>query len=62
MKTVILTADDFGMSPALNAAVALAHRQGLLRCASLMVTGPAVEQAVALARDLPELCLGCISP
>ena len=58
MKTVILTADDFGMSPALNAAVALAHRQGLLRCASLMVTGPAVEQAVALARDLPELCLG----
>lgn len=57
-KTVILTADDFGLSPALNGAVALAHRRGLLRCASLMVTGPAAGQAVALAREMPELCLG----
>lgn len=57
-KTVIFTADDFGLSPALNAAVVLAHRQGLLRCASLMAAGPAVEQAVALARNLPALCLG----
>ena len=57
-KTVIFTADDLGMSPALNGAVALAHRQGLLRCASLMVTGPAAPQAVALAREMPELCLG----
>jgi hopanoid biosynthesis associated protein HpnK len=57
-RTVIFTADDFGLSPALNGAVALAHRQGLLRCASLMVTGPAAPQALALSRDLPELCLG----
>jgi hopanoid biosynthesis associated protein HpnK len=57
-KTVIFTADDFGMSPALNGAVALAQPRGLLRCASLMVTGPAAKQAMALARDLPELCLG----
>jgi hopanoid biosynthesis associated protein HpnK len=58
VKTVIFTADDFGLSPALNGAVALAHTQGLLRCASLMVTGPAAEQAIALAREMPELCLG----
>jgi hopanoid biosynthesis associated protein HpnK len=58
VKKVIFTADDFGLSPALNAAVALAHRQGLLRCASLMVTAPQAEQALQLARDLPELCLG----
>jgi len=57
-KTVIFTADDFGMSPALNAAVALAHGRGLLKGASLMVTGAAVDQAVALARVTPELCLG----
>jgi len=57
-KTVIFTADDFGMSPALNGAVVLAHRQGLLRCASLMVTGPAAPQAIAMAREMPELCLG----
>ena len=57
-RTVIFTADDFGLSPALNGAVALAHGRGVLRCASLMVAGPAAEQAVAMARDLPELCLG----
>ncbi|MEW6660143.1 MAG: hopanoid biosynthesis-associated protein HpnK [Thermodesulfobacteriota bacterium] len=57
-RTVIFTADDFGMSPTLNGAVALAHRQGLLRCASLMVTGPAAPQAMAMAREMPELCLG----
>lgn len=57
-KTVIFTADDFGLSPALNGAVALAHRRGLLRCASLMVTAPWAEQAIDLARGRPELCLG----
>jgi hopanoid biosynthesis associated protein HpnK len=57
-KTVIFTADDFGLSPALNAAVALAHGRGLLRCASLMVTAPAASQATSLAREMPELCLG----
>jgi hopanoid biosynthesis associated protein HpnK len=57
-RTVIFTADDFGLSPALNGAVALAHRRGLLRCASLMAAGPAVAEAVRLARELPGLCLG----
>jgi len=55
---VIFTADDFGLSPALNGAVVLAHQQGLLRCASLMVTGPAAGQAIDFAREMPELCLG----
>ncbi|MCL6622726.1 MAG: hopanoid biosynthesis-associated protein HpnK [Syntrophobacterales bacterium] len=55
---VIFTADDFGLSPALNAAVALAHRQGVLTCASLMPGAPAAGQALALARELPRLCLG----
>ena len=57
-RTVIFTADDFGLSPALNGAVALAHGRGLLRCASLMVTAPAASQATSLAREMPELCLG----
>ena len=55
---VIFTADDFGMSPALNGAVALAHRQGVFRCASLMPGGPRAEEAYALARDLPDLIIG----
>jgi hopanoid biosynthesis associated protein HpnK len=54
----MFTADDFGLSPALNHAVALAHRFGLLRSASLMPAAPAFEQALALSRNLPGLCLG----
>ncbi len=57
-RTVIFTADDFGLSPALNGAVALAHRQGVLRCAALMPGAPEVEAAYRLARQLPDLCLG----
>ena len=55
---VMFTADDFGMSPSLNNAVALAHRFGLLRNASLMPAAPAFDQAIALSRHLPSLCLG----
>ncbi len=57
-KIAIFTADDFGLSPALNGAVALAHKQGVLGCASLMAGAPAAGQALALARELPGLCLG----
>jgi hopanoid biosynthesis associated protein HpnK len=54
----MFTADDFGLSPSLNNAVALAHHFGLLRNASLMPAAPAFDQAMALSRTLPELCLG----
>ena len=57
-KSVIFTADDFGLSAALNGAVVLAHRQGLLRSASLMPAAPAAAQAFSLAREFPGLCLG----
>jgi len=57
-RQVVFTADDFGLSPALNNAVALAHRSGLLRSASLMPAAPASVQALALSRQLPNLCLG----
>jgi len=57
-RKLIFTADDFGLSPSLNNAVALAHKKGLLGCASLMPAAPAADQALALARELPNLCLG----
>lgn len=55
---LIVNADDFGETAAVNAAVVLAHRQGLVTSASLMVTGDAWEQAVALARAHPRLRVG----
>lgn len=57
-RIVIFTGDDFGLSPALNGGVALAHLRGVLRAASLMPAGSAATQALELARDLPDLCLG----
>lgn len=54
----MFNADDFGRSDAVNRAVELAYRQGLLTSASLMVTGEAVERAFELARALPGLAVG----
>lgn len=42
----------------MNEAVELAHRQGILRAASLMVAGPAAADAVRRARALPGLGVG----
>lgn len=55
---IIVTADDFGRSPAINAAVIQAHREGVLTSASLMVAGDAWEEAVELARANPTLAVG----
>ncbi|MFP3868651.1 MAG: hopanoid biosynthesis-associated protein HpnK [Desulfobacteraceae bacterium] len=57
-RAVIITGDDFGLSSPLNQAIALAHRKGILTCASLMVGAPAWSEAVALAREMPDLCVG----
>ncbi len=55
---VIINADDFGLHPAVNAAVELAHTGGVLRSASLMVAAPAAADAINRARRLPELRVG----
>lgn len=57
-RTLLVTGDDFGKSAGVNAAIAAAHRDGILTSASLMVTGSALPEAVALARELPELSTG----
>ena len=58
MKCVIVTADDFGASSQVNEAVELAHRDGILTAASLMVTGDAAADAVARATWMPNLGVG----
>jgi hopanoid biosynthesis associated protein HpnK len=58
LKRLILTADDFGIAAEVNEAVELAHRNGVLRSASLMVGAPATQDAVARARALPSLAVG----
>jgi hopanoid biosynthesis associated protein HpnK len=57
-RELILTADDFGLHPAVNQAVELAHGYGVLNAASLMVGAPATSDAVARAGRLPGLRVG----
>ena len=57
-RRLIVNADDFGLSPSVNAAVIRAHRDGILTTASLMVNEPACAEAVQLARDNPRLGVG----
>ncbi|MDF7673569.1 hopanoid biosynthesis-associated protein HpnK [Acetobacteraceae bacterium ESL0709] len=57
-RRVIISADDFGMSQEVNEAIEQANRQGILTTASLMVAGPALEDALRRARRLPHLRLG----
>jgi len=55
---LIVTADDFGLAPEVNAAVETAHSNGILTAASLMIGAPAAADAVDRARRLPSLKVG----
>ncbi len=57
-RRLIVNADDFGLSSAVNEAVARAHAEGILTTASLMVTGAACSGAVEVARANPRLGVG----
>jgi hopanoid biosynthesis associated protein HpnK len=57
-RRLIVNADDFGRSSSVNAAVVRAHREGILTSASLMVNEAACKEAVALAREQPQLGVG----
>ena len=58
MGTLTFTADDFGLSEAVNEGIERAHRDGVLNAASLMVAGAAAEDAVRRAKRLPGLRVG----
>lgn len=58
MRSLIVTGDDFGFSRGVNRGVVEAYDRGILTSASLMVTGGAAAEAVALARSRPDLAVG----
>jgi hopanoid biosynthesis associated protein HpnK len=58
MKKLIITSDDFGLSPGVNAAVEKAWKEGLLTCASIMPGGAAFDEAVKIAGRNPGLQVG----
>ncbi len=57
-RYLIVNADDFGASTGINRGIIECHTQGVLTSTSLMVTGRAVDEAVALSREYPRLAVG----
>lgn len=56
---LIVNADDFGLTHGINRAVAELHEAGALTSATLMASGPAFDDAVAIALSHPTLGVGC---
>lgn len=59
MPRLIVNADDFGLTPGVNRAVAECNGAGALTSATLMACSPQAEEAIALAGELPTLGVGC---
>jgi predicted glycoside hydrolase/deacetylase ChbG (UPF0249 family) len=57
-RSLIVNADDFGLSAGVNRGIAEAYDNGIVTSASLMVHMPAAAEAAALARNRPLLSLG----
>jgi len=57
-RYLIVTADDFGLTPGVNRGILEAHARGIVTSASLMAVGAAFEDAVMRARSFPRLGIG----
>lgn len=56
---LIINADDFGLTPGVNRAIAELHDAGALTSATLMANSAAFDDAVVLALARPSLGIGC---
>src|SRR5581483_7971625 len=57
-RCLIVNGDAFGLSAQVNAGILHAHTHGILTNTSLMITGPAWQDAVARAKDTASLSVG----
>ncbi len=55
---LVTRGDDAGSCHSANVAIRDAYARGILRNTSLMVPAPAFEEAAAICRDMPGLCVG----
>lgn len=59
MRSLIVNADDFGLTPGVNRAILELHRRGAITSATLMARAAATEEAIEMARATPTLGVGC---
>jgi hopanoid biosynthesis associated protein HpnK len=57
-RSVIINADDFGLSPGVNRGIVEAFREGVLTSTTALVNLESFEDAVRLARENPDLPTG----
>lgn len=58
MKGLIVNADDFGLHTEINKGIIKGYQEGFITSTSLMCSAPAFDDAVALARNNPDLGIG----
>ena len=56
---LVVNADDFGFTHDVNIGIIEAHTRGILTATTLMANGAAFTDAVRLAREHPQLDVGC---
>jgi len=59
VRRLIVNADDFGFTAGVNRAIVEAHTHGIVTSSTLMASGTAFDDAVCLAKRLPQLSVGC---
>ncbi len=57
-RVLIVNADDFGLSKGQNYGIVEACRNGVVTSTTALVNGAAIDHAVQLSRDIPELAVG----
>lgn len=58
MLSLIVSADDFGLTEKVNEAILKSYRNGILRSVSLMANGKSFDHAVSIIKSNPELDVG----
>ena len=58
MRRLIVSGDDLGLHPGINAGVVRCHLEGIVTSASLCANGAAFDDALAALRGAPDLDLG----
>jgi chitin disaccharide deacetylase len=59
VSSLIVNADDFGLTAGVNRAILELHRAGVLTSATMMAHAAATDEAIAMARATPTLGVGC---
>lgn len=58
MKKVIINADDFGYSTAVNSGIIKSFQEGVLSSTTLMANMPGCDEAIKLSKENPNLAIG----